>query len=55
MPANFEKCVRMGGRVRTVKGPNKMMGMEKGQYIHVCFDKNGKSHMGEVKTKEKKK
>jgi len=46
-PADFEKCVREGGRVRTiaVKGhPNK--------YMHVCYDKAGKSHAGEVKTKK---
>ncbi len=43
MPADFEKCVREGGRVRTKKvGANK--------YIHICWDKEGKSHSGEVKT-----
>lgn len=47
MPADFDKCVSDGGRVRTiaVKGkPNK--------YMHVCYDKAGKSHAGEVKTKK---
>ena len=47
MPADFDKCVSEGGRVRTVavKGqPNK--------YMHVCYDKAGKSHAGEVKTKK---
>jgi len=47
MPAGFDKCVSDGGRVRTiaVKGkPNK--------YLHVCYDKAGKSHSGEVKTKK---
>ena len=49
MPADFEKCRREGGRIRTinVKGqPNK--------YMHVCWDKAGKSHAGEVKTKSKR-
>ena len=49
MPADFDKCVKEGGRVRTVdvKGqPDK--------YLHVCYDKAGKSHSGEVKTKIKK-
>ena len=47
-PADFDKCVRAGGRTRTIniKGqPNK--------YMHVCYDKAGKSHPGEVHTKKK--
>ncbi|MCK5019128.1 MAG: hypothetical protein KAS32_18855 [Candidatus Peribacteraceae bacterium] len=47
MPKGFDKCVLDGGRVRTiaVKGsPNK--------YMRVCYDKAGKSHAGEVKTKK---
>ncbi len=48
MPADFTKCVDEGGRVRTLK-------LKKGKYMHVCFDKKGKSHAGEVKTKEAKK
>lgn len=47
MPADFERCVAEGGRVRTVK-PNP------GTYIHVCYDKSGKSHTGEVKHTGKK-
>jgi len=45
-PADFENCVRGGGRVRTiaVKG-------EKDKYMHVCY-LNGKSYPGEVKTKK---
>lgn len=42
MPADFEACVKAGGRVRTVKP-------KPGRYIHVCYDKQGKSHSGEVK------
>jgi len=45
MPAQFEKCVAQGGRVRTKKLSN-------GKYIHICF-KNGKSYAGEVKAKKK--
>ncbi len=48
MPVAFEKCVREGGRVRTLTLP-------KGKYIRICYDKKGKSHSGEVKTKEVKK
>jgi hypothetical protein len=53
MPAEFDKCVADGGRVRTISGPNKSMGLKEGEYIHFCFLK-GKSYRGEVKKKEKK-
>ena len=46
MPADFEKCVSNGGRVRTKK-------LSEGRFIRICFDKSGKSHAGEVKTKYK--
>ena len=48
MPKDFERCVKSGGRVRTVKPGGK--GGSK--YLHVCYDKKGKSHAGEVKTKK---
>jgi len=44
MPAAFDRCVKMGGRVRT-----KDLGNNK--YMHICFFK-GKSFAGEVKTKQ---
>jgi hypothetical protein len=44
MPADFNACVKAGGKVRTVK-----IGADK--YIRVCY-LNGKSHSGEVKTKK---
>jgi hypothetical protein len=48
MPAIFDKCVRGGGKVRTIVP-------EKGKYIHVCYPKGGgPSVSGEVKTKKKK-
>jgi hypothetical protein len=50
-PEAFEKCVKQGGRVRTISGPNKMFGLEKNQYKHICFLKN-KSYPGETKTKK---
>lgn len=46
MPADFDKCVKEGGRVRTKKVNAK-------QYMHICF-KDGESYAGEVKTVEKK-
>lgn len=42
MPEDFDRCVSEGGRVRTKQ-------LSDGRYIHICFDKNGKSHAGEVK------
>jgi len=44
MPADFTKCVSEGGRVRTLR-----VGKEK--YLRVCYDKEGKSHSGEIKQK----
>lgn len=46
MPADFNKCVASGGRVRTKTLSN-------GRYMHLCF-KDGKSYSGEVKTKSHK-
>lgn len=42
MPADFEKCVREGGRVRTKK-------LKGNKYMHICFLR-GKSYAGEEKT-----
>lgn len=52
MPKGFEDCRANSGRIRTVSGPNKQMGLNKNQYAHICV-LNGKVHRGEVKTKEK--
>jgi len=51
-PADFERCVRQGGRVRTISGPNKEHGVGKGEYVKYCY-LNDKSYRGEVKTKSK--
>ena len=48
MPEGFDKCRREGGRIRTMK-------LKDGRYMHVCFDKQGKSHAGEIHTKQKNK
>jgi len=42
MPADFEKCRREGGRIRTKK-------LGGSRYMHICWDKSGKSHAGKVK------
>ena len=52
MPAAFEKCVRAGGRVRTISGPSKEHGLVRGQFVRFCFV-NGKSFRGEVRHKKK--
>lgn len=43
MPEGFDNCRKEGGRIRTIK-------IGKDKYMHVCYDKAGKSHSGEVKT-----
>jgi hypothetical protein len=45
MPKDFDTCVKEGGRVRTLK-------LKGNKYIHICYDKQGKSHAGEVKEKK---
>ena len=47
MPEDFLKCVREGGKVVTKKIDDK-------RYIHICYDKKGKAHAGEVKYKKTK-
>jgi hypothetical protein len=49
MPKDFTQCVNAGGRIRT-----KVVSPKKGEYMHICFDKKGKSHAGEVKQKKGK-
>ena len=44
MPADFEACVKAGGRVRRKT-------LSDGRYINICWDKAGKSHAGEVHEK----
>lgn len=47
MPKEFTDCVNAGGKVVTKK-------LSKDKYIHICYDKEGTAHPGEVKKKEKK-
>ena len=46
-PKDFDMCQAEGGRVRTMK-------LKGGRYMHICYDKQGKSHAGEVKTGKSK-
>jgi putative hemolysin len=46
MPKEFTDCVKKGGRVVTKK-------LKGNKYIKICYDKDGNSHAGEVKTKKK--
>ena len=48
MPAGFTRCVKAGGRLRTIK-PN---GAGSRTYMHICY-LNGKSYRGEVKKRKK--
>ena len=47
MPKDFDKCQREGGKIITQK-------LSGGKYIHICYDKNGKSHAGYPKNKKNK-
>jgi hypothetical protein len=44
MPADFDRCVKAGGRVRTKK-------LKNGKFIRICF-KDGKSFAGEVQKRK---
>ena len=48
MPAKFNKCVKSGGRVRTIKPKGK----GSSTYLHVCY-KGRKAVSGEVKYRKK--
>lgn len=48
MPKNFDDCVKAGGKVITKR-------LKHGRYMHICFDKEGKSYPGEIKKKKKNK
>ena len=42
MPLDFQKCVDNNGKVRTKT-------LSGGRYMHLCKDKNGRWHQGDVK------
>jgi len=44
-PAEFDKCQSGGGKVRTIA-------IKGGRYAHVCISKDGKTHLGEIKSKK---
>lgn len=46
MPRDFERCVKRGGKVRTVSGPSKKHGLGKGEYVRFCYI-GGKAYRGE--------
>jgi hypothetical protein len=48
MPADFDRCVRRGGKIRTITP-------KEGTYIHVCYPSGGGSPVhGEVKQTQDK-
>lgn len=50
MPEKFTKCVKAGGRVRTIKPK----GEKSPTYIHICYSKGGGSPVsGEVKKRKR--
>ena len=44
-PQAFDKCVAEKGRVRTIT-------LKGDRYMRICYDKEGKSHAGEVRKKK---
>jgi hypothetical protein len=52
MPENFDKCVKNGGDVRTVSGPDKHFDLKEGEYRKVCW-KNGEAVWGHKERKKK--
>jgi len=54
MPKAFNNCVNKGGRVRTIKGPDKRYNLASGEYRKVCFRK-GKMYMGHKKKNKQSK
>jgi len=46
MPKKFLECKNAGGKIRTIN-------LKKGVYLHICIDKDGKTHPGEVKHTKK--
>lgn len=56
MPADYLKCVREGGEVRTLTGPREEKPkLKANEYIHVCIAPDGGRYWGEVKRKKTKK
>jgi hypothetical protein len=53
MPANFDRCEKLGGKIRTISGPNEEHGLKAGEYIHYCILPKGGSVRGEIKTVKK--
>lgn len=45
MPESFERCRKAGGKVRTVSGPQKKLGLSDGEYLPICI-KDGKTFPG---------
>lgn len=54
MPKAFESCIKAGGKVRTISGPDKKFDLKGNEYIKVCFLK-GKMYKGYKAKKEKSK
>ena len=51
MPQAFDNCIKNGGKVRRISGPNKRWGLKAGQYVNICI-LDGKVYRGYVHTKK---
>jgi len=52
MPKSFDKCVRRGGKVRTITGKNAHFEVPEGHYRRICMI-DGKTTKGHLKLKKK--
>lgn len=48
IPKNFDDCVKSGGKVKTKQ-------LKNNKYIRICYDKEGNSYSGGVKTNKENK
>ena len=52
MPKAFDRCVKAGGKVRTMTGPSGRFNLKTGEYRHICYI-GKKTFWGHKKTKSK--
>ena len=55
MPESFDACVKAGGKVRRINGPNEKFKVPAGYYRNICIDKDGGVHWGHLKKKKEEK
>ena len=51
MSEEFNKCVRNGGSVRRIDGPNTTYGLKEGEYVEICT-RAGESFKSDIRKKD---